>query len=63
MCQEEGLLGQVTLTTEPGVIGGVPCGAPNFGAAVNVAALLEQLLGWPRSGVWLGFGWVCVLSG
>ncbi|CAJ1362668.1 unnamed protein product [Effrenium voratum] len=47
VAQEEGLLGQVTLTTEPGVIGGVPCGAPNFGAAVNVAALLEQLLGWP----------------
>jgi propionate CoA-transferase len=39
---EEGVLDYLTLTTEPGVIGGMPQGGPNFGAAVNTHALLHQ---------------------
>jgi propionate CoA-transferase len=42
VAQEESALDQVTLTTEPGVIGGMPQGGLNFGAAVNVDALLLQ---------------------
>jgi propionate CoA-transferase len=39
---EEGLLSLVTLTAEPGVIGGLPASGLNFGAAVNTEALLDQ---------------------
>jgi len=39
---EEGILAQVTLTTEPGTIGGLPAGGLNFGAARNIQALLDQ---------------------
>jgi propionate CoA-transferase len=39
---EEGVLDYLTLTTEPGVIGGMPQGGLNFGAAVNTQALLHQ---------------------
>jgi len=39
---EEGLLDQVTLTAEPGVIGGMPAGGLNFGAAVNAQAVIDQ---------------------
>ena len=39
---EEQVLDQVTLTTEPGVIGGMPQGGLDFGAAVNTHALLHQ---------------------
>jgi propionate CoA-transferase len=39
---EERLLSHLTLTAEPGVIGGVPQGGLNFGAAVNMDALLHQ---------------------
>jgi len=39
---EERVLGHLTLTAEPGVIGGVPQGGLDFGAAVNTQALLHQ---------------------
>ena len=39
---EENLLQDVTLTAEPGVIGGVPASGLNFGAAANVTALIDQ---------------------
>ncbi len=39
---EERLLSHLTLTAEPGVIGGAPQGGLNFGAAVNIDALLHQ---------------------
>mmetsp|Transcript_49850 Transcript_49850/g.79513 ORF Transcript_49850/g.79513 Transcript_49850/m.79513 type:complete len:518 (-) Transcript_49850:339-1892(-) len=42
IANEEGLLESLTLTTEPGVIGGIPASTPNFGAAINVAALIDQ---------------------
>jgi propionate CoA-transferase len=39
---EERVLEHLTLTTEPGVIGGMPKGGLDFGAAVNTQALLHQ---------------------
>src|SRR6476659_6198851 len=39
---EERVLEHVTLTAEPGVIGGMPQGGLDFGAAVNTQALLHQ---------------------
>ncbi len=39
---EERLLEHLTLTAEPGVIGGMPQGGLNFGAAINTEALLHQ---------------------
>ncbi|MBL8928902.1 MAG: hypothetical protein JNL54_02150 [Kineosporiaceae bacterium] len=39
---EEAVLDLVTLTAEPGVIGGVPASGLNFGAAVNPDALIDQ---------------------
>ncbi len=42
VASEEGLLGAVTLTAEPGVIGGMPQGGLDFGAAINNDALLAQ---------------------
>ncbi|MDM0003035.1 CoA-transferase [Variovorax sp. J22P240] len=39
---EERVLDHLTLTAEPGVIGGMPKGGLDFGAAVNTQALLHQ---------------------
>ena len=39
---EERVLDHLTLTAEPGVIGGFPQGGLDFGAAVNIHALLQQ---------------------
>ncbi|UGQ45254.1 acyl CoA:acetate/3-ketoacid CoA transferase [Massilia endophytica] len=39
---EEDLLDRVTLTAEPGVIGGMPAGGLNFGAATNADAVIDQ---------------------
>ena len=39
---EEGLLDCMTLTAEPGVIGGMPQGGLNFGAALNPDAIIPQ---------------------
>ena len=39
---EEQLIDLVTLTAEPGVIGGIPASGMSFGAAVNTQAILDQ---------------------
>ena len=42
VAREEGLLRYVTLTAEPGVVGGEPASGLDFGAATNVDALITQ---------------------
>ena len=39
---EEGVIDLLTLTAEPGVIGGIPAGGRNFGAASNTQAVIDQ---------------------
>lgn len=39
---EERVIDLITLTAEPGVIGGIPQGGLNFGAVINTQAVLDQ---------------------
>jgi propionate CoA-transferase len=42
VANEEKILNFLTLTTEPGVIGGVPEGGLNFGSGINTEVLVDQ---------------------
>ncbi len=42
VANEEKILELMTLTTEPGIIGGIPAGGLNFGAGTNIEALVDQ---------------------
>jgi propionate CoA-transferase len=42
VANEEKILDLLTLTAEPGVIGGIPAGGLNFGAATNAQAVIDQ---------------------
>ena len=42
IAHEEKIGDLITLTAEPGVIGGIPQGGLNFGAAINTDAVIDQ---------------------
>ena len=42
VASEEKITDYMTLTTEPGVIGGIPMSGLNFGAAINAQAIISQ---------------------